>query len=170
MEHIFSRSNYVLKYRFSRKNTFFDIPIILPSAAGLSKKLREAVLPPYSVDKQSTVGWAGKQRRSSMADHSAIFYSCVATGQYAVRASKASVGTAFLWRCSTQRLGSVSSLAITLHVKAHTLNQMQSKWLVTLRDTFMDHHTKVLQTGIEWNYRNDNSMVRPVGSDVSELS
>ena len=35
MEHIFSRSNYVLKYRFSRKNTFFDIPIILPSVAGL---------------------------------------------------------------------------------------------------------------------------------------
>ena len=80
-----------------------------------------------------------------------------------------------------QRKGLVASQVRLL--KAHTLNQMQSKWLVTLRDTFMDHHTKVLQTGIEWNYRNDNNMVkpgsgypklprylRPVGSDVSELS
>ena len=35
MEHIFSRSNYVLKYRFSRKNTFFDTLIILPSVGSL---------------------------------------------------------------------------------------------------------------------------------------
>ena len=43
---------------------------------------------------------------------------------------------------NAQRKGLVASQVRLL--KAHTLNQMQSKWLVTLRDTFMDHHTKAL--------------------------